>query len=240
MIHIKLILLSAAAISALSIPALAQNADTEPSRFERADTNGDGVLTLAEVQSSARSVFSETDSNFDGYISADERNAARQSKVNEKAGEAFDQRDTNGDGFLSRDEALSALNDHRDRTERTERADRSHSDRDKIRERIKEKVDTNGDGTIDDAEKQAAREALRSRRNGADSRGRANSSDRQQGPSLDANGDGLISLTELDALIQARFTALDENADGVLSQNEARRFKTNLSSHHSGGDRKGR
>lgn len=48
--------------------------------FERADSNGDGQVTLAEFQAPALERFAKHDTNNDGAIDADERAAAREAR----------------------------------------------------------------------------------------------------------------------------------------------------------------
>lgn len=196
----------------------AQTGSNGQSKFDTIDTSGDGVISLAELQDSTHAKFNRADINADGFLSTDERKAAREARNAERKTALFDAKDANGDGVLSRDEATTDR-----RTKNAERSNRnSRSDRSKsLREQIKAKIDTNDDGTIDAAEKDAARAALRERRSG-DRTNRTNRADQANRINVDSNNDKLISLTELDVATQVKFTQLDDNNDGVLSSDELR------------------
>lgn len=69
--------------------------------FERADQNGDGVVTMAEIQQSRASTFAEIDVDADGGVTAEELVAWRMTNRAERAVARFDD---NGDGVLSLEE----------------------------------------------------------------------------------------------------------------------------------------
>ncbi|MEE9388847.1 MAG: EF-hand domain-containing protein [Paracoccaceae bacterium] len=73
--------------------------------FSELDTNGDGTVTVAEMQAKAAEKFNQVDSNGDGVISAEENAAAATAKAAERAGMMFTRllewRDSDGDGALS-------------------------------------------------------------------------------------------------------------------------------------------
>ena len=76
----------------------------ERPRFSQLDGNGDGVITLAELQNQAQAKFSTADTNGDGQLDASELAAAA---ARERAGRIerlITRKDKNGDGLLSLEE----------------------------------------------------------------------------------------------------------------------------------------
>lgn len=73
--------------------------------FSELDANGDGSLTIAEVQANATGRFAEMDANGDGVITADEIAARAAEQAEMRATERFarmlEWRDSDGDGALS-------------------------------------------------------------------------------------------------------------------------------------------
>ena len=129
----------------------------------------------------------------------------------------------NADGVLTRDEFNQVLSDRREM-----HAEKRQSRKDEMRARF----DTDGDGEISEAERQSAKESLRTFR---DRRGE----DRPRGPrmdkrsksgdnrweEIDVNGDGLVSAQEHRAGADKMFEMLDADGDGVLTEGEGRRRK---------------
>jgi Ca2+-binding EF-hand superfamily protein len=147
------------------VPALGFAADntTAPkgergSHFKKADTDGNGMLSRAEVEKSMPRLakkFDQIDTNKDGQLSRDELKAFKKShkkhahkKGNKaerqaKAAERFKHADTNGDGKISRAEA------------------------EKNAPRLAKKfdaIDTNKDGQLTQEELRAYRESKRNRK----------------------------------------------------------------------------
>lgn len=102
-------------------------------------------------------------------------------------------------------------------------------------------IDTNGNGQIEAAERQAVREArkakwaerraARAARTGetaavakapGEMRGKMRASNR---PKMDANGDGIVTREEFNAVAMARFARMDANGDGTFSQEERTAMK---------------
>ena len=106
--------------------------------FERADTNGDGVVTRAEFAASRMARFDKMDRDGDGAISKSD--FKRLSRFRPQAMERIDaliaQGDSNKDGRLTRAEMNAAPMPAFDR------------------------VDANGDGAVDKDELARAREAM--------------------------------------------------------------------------------
>lgn len=71
------------------------------------DSNGDGVVTRAEVEASVAQRFARMDVNKDGKVDKADREAAkkqREAKRGERGGGMMERADANGDGALSLDE----------------------------------------------------------------------------------------------------------------------------------------
>ncbi|MGF1545138.1 MAG: hypothetical protein ACFB00_11665 [Parvularculaceae bacterium] len=90
-------------------------------------------------------------------------------------------------------------------------------------------IDANNDGVVSDAEREADREARRAER-----RARI---DARRFP--DANGDDVVDRGEWQAAALERFDRLDENADGVLTRDEAPKGRKHGRRGHRGGGRDG-
>jgi Ca2+-binding EF-hand superfamily protein len=141
------------------VPALGFAADntTAPkdgrsSHFKKADADGNGTLSRAEVEKSMPRLakkFDQIDTNKDGQLSRGEFHAWRKAHKGErqvKAAERFKHADTNGDGKISRAEA------------------------EKNAPRLAKKfdaIDANKDGQLTQDELRAYREAKRSRKDKA-------------------------------------------------------------------------
>lgn len=113
--------------------------DMEPPSFEELDTNGDGVVTLEELEALGAARFAEMDTDGDGSISADEMLAAMQERAAERMAKGIERmiekHDENGDGVLSAEELPQPKHD-----------------------RMIERLDEDGDGAISAEEFEAAKE----------------------------------------------------------------------------------
>lgn len=82
-------------------------------RFAEIDTDGDGALSLQEREAMAASRFSEMDSDGDGAVTRAEMEAAAEARREERRGRrqgsAFDAMDANGDGVISAEEHQTAV-----------------------------------------------------------------------------------------------------------------------------------
>ena len=125
--------------------------------FEDIDANGDGGVSLAEVetfmdaQRAAR--FAAADTNGDGGLSIDEMTAAvsaeRAERMAERLTERLEKVDANGDGLLQADEIAAARDD---------RGRRGPSP-----ERMFERADADADGVLSAAEYSDALERMQER-----------------------------------------------------------------------------
>lgn len=100
-------ILMAALLSGLVMAAGAASADGhrgERPDFATLDLNGDGALSLEELQAQGDARFAGADANSDGGLSAEELIAAAEARASERAARMIERFDENGDGLLQRDE----------------------------------------------------------------------------------------------------------------------------------------
>jgi Ca2+-binding EF-hand superfamily protein len=122
------------------------------SQFSKADADGDGKLSRAEVEKAMPRLagrFDSIDTNKDGQLSRGELRAwkkAHKSERQAKAAERFRHADTDGDGAISRAEA------------------EKHAPR--LAKKF-DQIDSNKDGKLTQDELRAYREARRSRKDKA-------------------------------------------------------------------------
>lgn len=72
--------------------------------FEEIDTDGNGEVTKAELQALKEARFAAADSNGDGVLSLEEMQAQGRERAAERAARMLERFDKNGDGALSKDE----------------------------------------------------------------------------------------------------------------------------------------
>ncbi len=99
--------------------------------FEQLDANGDGFVTIEELQAQGQARFAETDTNGDGLLSAEEIAAKADRDISDRVAKMIEKRDTNGDGLLSQEE----MQPNGDRAAR-----------------MFDRLDDNGDGQISEEE----------------------------------------------------------------------------------------
>jgi Ca2+-binding EF-hand superfamily protein len=96
----KPVVIAAAALAALAMPAAAQEAEMSPEGMRQMmaqyDANGDKAIDQAEYQAMLDSRFAALDGNGDGTLSKEEFAA--------KSAEIFGRLDRNGDGKISRED----------------------------------------------------------------------------------------------------------------------------------------
>ena len=138
-------LIFAAVAMACAGTALAQAPRQSPlEMLARADTNGDGRITTAEVDVMRGEMFTTMDRNGDGFLSAEDRAERSPPPGAERRGgrgQNHMRADTNGDGKVSRAEFMAQPR------------------------RGFDMGDTNADGVLDQAELTALRARVAQRRN---------------------------------------------------------------------------
>lgn len=89
-----------AGLTLQAVPAAAQERGARPD-FATLDTDGNGELTLEELQGAPAASFAQTDTDGDGLLSADELAAARATAAEERITRMMERLDTNEDGGIS-------------------------------------------------------------------------------------------------------------------------------------------
>ena len=201
-------------------PAPGDRPHSPQDALRRADTNGDGKVSLEEIRAQRPNVtdeaFSRMDINGDGFLSPADRGAAGQrggnSARNQQDGEARDrmmakmlEADANNDGKVSFEELTS-------KKPGFAKADF-------------ERFDRNKDGVLSREDTpRPPRDGDRPRPprqpDGGTRDGDARAEFRQRLNAADANGDGNVTFSEARSpfpqMTQERFDALDRNKDGML------------------------
>jgi hypothetical protein len=162
--------------------------------LERADSNRDGKVTLAEVNTATGALFDQADANHDGRVTTAEQQAFHQqmrAKFQADRGNGFAERLANRDA--NKDGKLSA-----------EEVGRMPAGR-------FAKLDANKDGYLSKDELAAAAKHSDARRgeHGAKRLER-----------VDENHDGAIDRNELRNEVQRHFSRMDGNGDGSVSGDE--------------------
>ncbi len=176
----KLLLVSV--LSALAGAGVAAAQPGDGHRFEKLDTNGDGVVTTAEFEAGMLKRWSDSDTNHDGKVTADEFKA----HFAEHAQERFAKLDVNHDGVLQRSEVA------------------------KMPDAIFTKIDADKSGTLSKAEMENARPFMHGKGphgdkglpgdtngDGAVTKDEVTAHAQEIAKKLDANGDGKITKDEL-------------------------------------------
>ncbi len=129
-----LLLVAASMSVALTIiaPAAAQRM-----QGQRADADGNGILTRAESDAGATARFAQMDRDGDGRLSGDELGAPGAGRTGGGIAGRIRHADANGDGVVTREEFLT------------------------VSARRFARMDANGDGSVDQAERQAMRGQMR-------------------------------------------------------------------------------
>jgi len=133
--------------------ASAQQGPQSPDRpaFADIDTDGNGELTLEELQNLGAARFAANDIDGDGALSRDELLAAGQERMASRADRMLERLDTDEDGMISQEEMAAAQEGRGGR---------------RSPERMFERVDADEDGVISQAEFEEAAERMMERRGG--------------------------------------------------------------------------
>lgn len=147
---IKAGLLAALIPLALAAPALAQDSRGPGPQmvFSDLDLDGDGALTLEEMQNARQGRFARADADGDGLVTRDELIAQAMTRAGQGVDRMIERADADGDGALSAAE-LEAMRDDR---------------RSAGMERLFGRVDADGDGSVTEAEFDAAMARMEARR----------------------------------------------------------------------------
>lgn len=253
-----LAMLTALPVAVLSIATFAQNAsapDSRPSFFghmlEKMDTNGDGRISLDEYLASATARFKGIDTKHTGNIDAAEMAKSPEvaARVVRRAASVVTRLDKAGNGYITKEEFLAAA------TRRFARLDKDgngkltidelgmgrhgHGPRQsdkgaQFAQKRLDKLDTNHDGVVTQAEYLAAATAMYSQFD-AQGNGKVTAREIAASPQaqervaraterrvkhLDTNADGAVSQAEYLAAAQKRFSRLDKNGDGFVDSDE--------------------
>ncbi len=143
-----LITLGVGSLSAIAIAQGGPHGDRGGDRFERADIDGDGNVTLSEIEASKAERFNNADVDGSGGITFDEFNAFAEAEKAQREAKRrqrhFEKLDANGDGSISAEEHAA------------HRSDRM--------ERMFDMIDSNNDDVISQEERDAALAARGERR----------------------------------------------------------------------------
>lgn len=162
----------------------------------RADTDGDGAISRAELTQSLEKHFAKMDVNGDGQLSGADRDA--------RHAERFAKMDGNGDGELSQAEIEAARAARR--ASRFARADKD------------------GNGTLSQEEAKAmhGKRGGKGMHGGMGMRGHRGGHGMAMTRPADNNGDKQTSKAEFTAAALARFDKADANKDGKVTKEERR------------------
>lgn len=103
-------------LAALGVAGAVYAAPKDGKRFDRLDTNEDGVLTAEELAAPSVKLVENADTDGDGALSAEELETFRDAKRAERRAERDP--DTNGDGVVDRIEFIEAAEKRFDRLDR--------------------------------------------------------------------------------------------------------------------------
>jgi Ca2+-binding EF-hand superfamily protein len=139
---ITLVVLTTSGCIGMAARAVAQPSKLDLSKLlERADANGDGIITKAEFGDARAKMFERLDRNHDGYLTKDDkpRFSLRQSGQGNRLQEMLLMLDKDGDGRISREEFVNSPS------------------------LLFDRADTNHDGQVDSTELAAFRAAMAAR-----------------------------------------------------------------------------
>jgi Ca2+-binding EF-hand superfamily protein len=139
---ITLVAITTSGCIGMAVRAVAQPSKPDLSKLlDRADANGDGIITKAEFTAARAKMFDRLDRNHDGYLTKDDkpRFSLRQGGDGSRLQEILLMLDKDGDGRISRDEFVNSPS------------------------LLFERADTNHDGQVDASELAAFHAAMAAR-----------------------------------------------------------------------------
>ena len=228
---------------ALAVPALAATTGMgkgphgyhHGGMFQKADTNGDGAITLEEAKAKSADMFAKLDLDGNGSLTQEEMSEAgqkmRAERRKEMAGKRFERLDLNDDGSVTREEMEEAAEKRmkrsgdRDFGKYHRGGDYGHHGKHGKRGDGPRfgRADTDKDGKVSLAEFNAGGEKMFKRFDRDDDGKIELKSDRpfmKRLAKADTNEDGVITKEEAGAFGTERFKALDGDGDGYLSREE--------------------
>jgi Ca2+-binding EF-hand superfamily protein len=223
--------LGGAGIALASQHGPAHNGPGQNGLMERADSDGDGEITLAEAKAHGGERFARMDANGDGAIDKADREARGEQR--------FARADANGDGELTPEE-MTAAREARQAKRAAMRGERQAQRQAMMFERL----DTDGSGSLSQAEMQAGkamRGEARGERRGPRGEGRSARRGGRDGAGAmrmlrraDTDNDAAVSRDEFDAMIEARFARLDTDGSGTITAAEREAAKSMRGKHRRG------
>lgn len=112
---------------ALALPASADQPMRGAMDFSQMDQNGDGAITLEEMQAGPEAMFAAADTDGDGALSREELLAASAARMAQNVDRMLERADGDGDGRLSAAE-IAAMQDSRRETRMARMFDRLDAD----------------------------------------------------------------------------------------------------------------
>lgn len=185
--------LSVAALSISGI-AYAQGFAGKPGM----DGDGNGVITRAEAQSAATTMFAKLDTNNDGKLDKSDRDARR----TEMRGKMFEKLDADNNGSISKTEFMA---------DRGPEGDGPGG--------MDEPGDTDGPG-MHGPDKDGPRKNGEDRHHGKRGMRGHHGGDMMMARMADTNKDGAISQAEFSAAAMKHFDMMDANHDGQITKEE--------------------
>lgn len=169
--------------------------------FAKIDADGDGKVTLAEMQKAAADHFAQVDANKDGRVTKEELASFGEQMRSKHEGdrsahmdERFAQRDANKDGKLSRQEVQ------------------------RMPDQFFARIDSNKDGYLTKEELAAGKQAMHEHAGGWFAHRVEAEFTR-----ADTNNDGAVDTKEMQSAVATHFAERDANKDGALTRDEMHR-----------------
>ncbi len=193
--------------------------------LKQLDANKDGTVTLDEFLKPKSDRFAELDKNGDGFLDAGELSARMQQKAGQRQRMMMARLDGDGDGKVTKDE-FEQSSRHRGRGMHRGRHGR-HGGYNRMQEGMQGGMIEPDDGAADD---KAAQEDAAGKPQADQAKRPATRAERmaKRFELLDANGDGVITVADLEARASERvgwfqkkkLHVLDKDGDGKVSADE--------------------